>query len=168
MSSRTAWILRGVATCSEPCLHVEIWATDCTRTPSSPPSTNFLHQTASPGARLLSIRKRCYFLSQVFVLSTPGTSAWTFWFLYEVGSSETQATQRADSRGGVPNWYGDDYECIAGGKAWQAGRCGRKLQLPPHPGPPAEHLDGPARLCGRQLPSEVLRSSEGQIPPRGR
>ena len=35
---------------------------------------------ASPGARVSSIRKRCYFLSQVFVTSTSGTSAWTFCF----------------------------------------------------------------------------------------
>ena len=45
-----------------------------------PPQLIFLHQMASPGARVSSIRKRCYFLSQVFVTSTSGTSAWTFCF----------------------------------------------------------------------------------------
>ena len=113
-----------------------------------PPQLIFLHQMASPGARVSSIRKRCYFLSQVFVMSTSGTSAWTFWFLYDFGSSEMQAPQRADSRGGVPNWYGDDYECIAGGKAWQAGRCSHKLQLPPPSRPSAASWMAPPDCAG--------------------
>ena len=72
-------------------LHVEIWATDCTRTsPSSPPSTNFPTPNGQPRSPSIKYSKTMLFPITGFCHEYIRHLGMDVLFLYDVGSSETQ------------------------------------------------------------------------------